>query len=150
MFTYTTLFLGSVILALVAIFVFKVFADTRKAISKSKERIELIDRPPTHQYEGAARVAGAGTQFPPDNAGGGMSWREAKLTPAAPDQRAIVESHGSGAAFPDHPTFQSNGPKKAKGCSLYDVGNVETAVVNDSDGSSYEVTHHGPFDPLED
>ena len=95
-------------------------------------------------------MAGAGNTFPPDNAGGNMSWGSAKLTPAIPDQRSVVESHGSGVAFPEHPTIQSQSPQKAKGCSLYDVGTTETAFVNDSGDSSYKVRHHGPFDNLDE
>ena len=150
MFTYTTLFLGSFIVALVAIFVFKVVLDTRKAVSKSKKRVELIDRPPTHQYEGAARVAGSGAQFPPDDAGQGMSWRSAKMTPAAADEHSVFQSHGSDAPFPDHAPVQVKRPQKAKSCSLYDVGTTETAAVNDSGDLSYDVTSHGPFDSLKD
>jgi hypothetical protein len=80
MFTYTTLFLVSFIVAVVGIFVLKVIVDTRKAVNKSKERVELIERPPTHQYEGAERAAASGIQFPPEDAGQGMSWSAAKST----------------------------------------------------------------------
>jgi len=150
MFTYTTLFLGSFVLAVVALFVFKVVTDTHKAKLKSKKRIEPFKRQPTHQFEAVPRMASAGTQFPPDDAGGNMSWGSAKLTPAMPDQRAIVETHGSGVAFPEHPAAQSQSVQKAKGCSLYDVGGTEAAVVNDSGDSSYKVSHHGPFDNLDE
>ena len=150
MFTYTTLFLGSFIVALVAIFVFKVVGDTRKAISKSNERIDLVERTPTHQYEGAARMAGAGAQFPPDDAGQGMSWRSAKLTPAAADEHSVFQSHGSDAPFPDHAPVEVKRVQKAKSCSLYDIGTVDPVAVNDSGDSSYNVTPHGPFDSLKD
>ena len=150
MFTYTTLFLGSFIVALVAIFVFKVVGDTRKAISKSNERIDLVERTPTHQYEGAARMAGAGAQFPPDDAGQGMSWRSAKLTPAAADEHSVFQSHGSDAPFPAHAPVQAERPQKSKSCSLYDIGTVDPVIVSDSGDSAYEVTSHGPFDNLED
>ena len=150
MFTYTTLFLGSFIVALVALFVLKVVVDTRKASRKAKERVDLVKRAPTHQYEGAARAASAGVQFPPDDAGQGMAWRSAKTTPAMADEHSVFQSHGSGVSTPDQPMVQDRSTRKARGCSLYDAGPVETNVVNEPAGKSYKVTHHGPFDNLDD
>lgn len=164
MFTYTTLFLGSFILAVVAIFVFKVVSDTRKAAEKSRERVDLVERAPTHQYEGVARVAGAGagpsptpsvstgvvSDYAENLSDNSMSWDSAKLTPAMADERAVVESHGSGTHFPEHPKPQAAGPQKSGGCSLYEITEAEPAVVNETGGRSYKVTHHGPFDSLED
>lgn len=150
MFTYTTLFLGSLIVVVVALFVFKVVVDTRKAISKSKARVDRVKRAPTHQYEGAARAAGAGNQFPPDDAGRGMSWSSAKSTLAMADEHSVFQSHGSGVSISDQPMVRDKRPRKTEGCSLYDAGPVETSVVNEPTGKSYKVTHHGPYDSLDD
>lgn len=150
MFTYTTLFLGSLIVVVVALFVFKVVVDTRKASRKAKKRVELVERAPTHQYEGAARAAGAGDQFPPDDADRGMSWSSAKSTLAMADEHSVFQSHGSGVSVSDQPMVKDKSPRKTKGCSLYDVGPVETNVVNAPTGKSYKVTHHGPYDNLDD
>lgn len=150
MFTYTTLFLGSFIVAVIALFIFKVVVDTRKAISKSKKRVNAIERAPTHQYEGAPRMAGAGVQFPSDDAGRGMSWQAAKSTPAMADEHSVFQTHGSRFSVDDQPMVQDRNPRKAKSCSLYDAGTVEPSVVNEPTGRAYKVTHHGPFDSLED
>lgn len=154
MFTYTTLFLGSLIVAVVALFVLKVIVDTRKAVAQSKKRVEMIKRAPTHQYEGAARAAASAVQFPPADAGKGMSWREAKSTLAVADEYSVFQAHDSEVSTPDQPMVQDRGPGKAKGCSLFFDAEateaVDLNVVNEPTRKPYKATHHGPFDNLDD
>jgi hypothetical protein len=154
MFTYTTLFLVSFIVAVVGIFVLKVIVDTRKAVNKSKERVELIERPPTHQYEGAERAAASGIQFPPEDAGQGMSWSAAKSTLAVADEHSVFQANDSGASTPDQPMVQDRSSGKTKGCSLFfdteATEAVEPDVAKEPTGKPYKAAHHGPFDSLDD
>jgi len=109
------MFLVSIVLALVAVFIYKVVSDTRKSSAKFNERVSV-------------------------RTGSSDLWNSARLHPAAPNEHSVWESHGNGSRTPDH----LRGPGAKAGHfslgSRQGVTPTEPTILRDHAGPSYKVT----------
>lgn len=94
MFTYTSFFLVSLVLAVVVVFIYKVVSDTRRSMSESKRRADSKNRAPSYHSEYATRTALPGSKAVPD------IWSSTSLRPAVPNEHSVHRSHGNGNRYP--------------------------------------------------
>lgn len=94
MFTYTSFFLVSIVLAVVVVFIYKVVSDTRRSMSESKRRADIKNRAPSYHSEYATRTA-----LPTPKAAADI-WSSASFRPAMPNEHSVHKSHGNGNRYP--------------------------------------------------
>ena len=115
MLTYATILVASLILAVVALFLYKFISDSSRSVYSSKDRIAIIDRHPEAKEDKAKHSAVTNALSSSDKRGGVTPWNRAKSTPAMPVGNSgrskvsgQVTPHAAGVADSSH-------------CSLYDV-----------------------------
>jgi hypothetical protein len=116
MLTYATILIASLILAVVALFLFKVISDSSRSVYSSKDRIAIIDRHPDEKKGKARHSAVTNALGSIDERDGVTQWNMAKSTPAMAGNQIPGQLAQNGAGVAD-----------ASHCSLYDVSAAEPA-----------------------
>jgi len=116
MLTYATILIASLILAVVALFLYNVISDSSRSVYSSKDRIAIIDRHPVEQKGKASHSAVTNTLNSVDRSGGVTRRNTANTVPAMP-----VDSSERGKQVPGQPAHRGAGVAHASHCSLYDV-----------------------------
>lgn len=117
MLTYATILIASLVLAVVALFLYKVISDSSRSVYSSKDRIAIIDRHPEEKKGKAKHGAVTNTLSSIDNRSGVKQWNKAKGTPAMPAGNLGGGWNGSG---PGQLAHHGAGVAGTSHCSLYD------------------------------
>ena len=120
MLTYATILIASLILAVVALFLYKVISDPSRSVYSSKDRIAIIDRHPDEKKGKARHSAVTTASSSIDRRDGVTKWDMAKGTPAMP-----AGNSGRGNQMPGQTAPHGAGVADASHCSLYDVSAAE-------------------------
>jgi len=122
MLTYTTFFIASLIVAVVALFIYRAVRDTSRSVYSSKERIAIISHPPGNQGKNTASKPVAASKPFPDRHSSLAQSNMVEAYPAMPSEKINWGWQGSenqlGERHSHHKAASSH-------CSLYDVGNEE-------------------------
>jgi len=120
MLTYATIFIASLILAVVALFLYKVISDSSRSVYSSKDRIAIISRDPDENKGKARHSAVTNALDSIEGRDGAMQWSMAKGTPAMSAGSSGRSNQTSGQL-----AHHAAGVADASHCSLYDVGTAE-------------------------
>ncbi|MDH4018764.1 MAG: hypothetical protein OEU84_04115 [Xanthomonadales bacterium] len=115
MLTYATILIVSLIVAVVALFLYKVISDSSRSVYSSKDRIAIIDRHPQDK-KAEARHSAVSNAMDSIDRKGGAAWNMTKSTPAM-----AVGSSPRDELAPGQFAHQGAGVAESSHCSLYDV-----------------------------
>jgi hypothetical protein len=113
MLTYATIFIASVIVASIAIFLYKVISNSSRSVYSSKEHLAILDVKPNYQKD---KVTAGGLPDFPYGGNHATPRHMAKTHPALPTEQVDWGWKGSGKQ-----THQQPGHAKGSHCSLYDL-----------------------------
>ena len=120
MFTYTTFFIGSLIVAVIALVVYKVVMSTSKSILSSKGPVSLISST-TNPRPGESPFAVAGTLGSPGQGSHATPQNIAKTHPAMPPENTDWGWQTKGNQVREQKARQATAVADSSHCSLYDV-----------------------------
>jgi hypothetical protein len=122
MLTYITVFLATLIVAAVALFLYRAISDTSRSVYSSKERIAIISTP-AHKENTATRSAIGGSQ---DQKGRIAPQGPNQPCPAGPPDQIDLGWDGDGTQ-PREPVLRpAAGAVTTSHCSLYDVSAADS------------------------
>ena len=120
MLTYATIFIASIIVAVLALVLYRVVAHSSKSVLSSKEPISLVSSTPGHQKgQSRGNVTGIPASLSPT--GRTVPANFARPTPAMPSGNADWGWQGNDNRVREQHTPHSAGAAGSKHCSLYDV-----------------------------
>lgn len=122
MLTYITVFLASLIVAAVALFLYRAISDTSRSVYSSKERIAIISTP-AHQKNTATRNTIGGSQ---NQKGRVASQSPTQPCPAEPPDQINLGWDGDGTQPREPGLRRAAGAVKTSHCSLYDVSTADS------------------------
>lgn len=125
MLTYTTFFIASLIVAVVALFIYKAVRDTSRSVYSSKERIAIISHPPGNQGKNTASKTVAASKPFPDRHSSLAQTNMVAAYPAMPSERVDWGWEGNGNQLGEHHSHQT---AASSHCSLYDVGTEDSTA----------------------
>ena len=153
MFTYTTIFIGSLIVAVIALVVYRVVMDTSKSILSSKGPVSLISST-TNPRSGESPFAVAGTPGSPGQGSHATPQNIAKTHPAMPPENTDWGWQTKGNQVREQQAHHATGAADTKHCSLYDVDPAAPTDLGDAwphreekleaGGKAYKVTRKVP------
>ena len=129
MLTYATIFIASIILALIALMVYRVVMDSGKSVLNSKEPIIIISSTPNPR-KGNAPFTTTGTPALSGEKSHVTPGRIAATHPAMPSEKIDWGWQTDGNHVREHHPHHGAGGGNTGHCSLYDVN--PTATSNQS------------------
>ena len=149
MFTYTTLFIGSLIVAVIALVVYRVVMSTSRSILSSKGPVSIISHT-TNRRPGESPFAVAGTLASPNQGSHATPQNIAKTHPALPTEKVDWGWQTKGNQVRVQKARQATAAANTSHCSLYDVDPTTPTDLSDAwphredklepGGNSYKVT----------
>ena len=117
MLTYATIFIASVILASIAIFLYKVISNSSRSVYSSKEHLAIFDVKPNYQKD---KMTAGGIPDYPYGENHATPRHMAKTHPALPTEQVDWGWKGSGKQAHQQPGH-AKGSASSSHCSLYDL-----------------------------
>ena len=152
MFTYTTIFIGSLIVAVIALVVYRVVMGTSRSILSSKGPVALTSST-TNPRSGESPFAVAGTAASPGQGSHATPRNIAKTHPAMPPEDTDWGWQTKGNQVREQQAHYATGTADTKHCSLYDVDPTAPDLGDawphreekvEAGGKAYKVTRKVP------
>lgn len=128
MLSYATIFIVSLIVAVIAIFLYKVISDSSRSVYSSKDRIAIINRNPANQKHKVKHNAVSDALSSLDRRGHVTQRDLARTVPAMPVDSTNSTWKGSGNQVHEQNSDYGIGAAGASHCSLYDVRTSQPEV----------------------
>jgi hypothetical protein len=125
MLTYATIFIASIIVASIAIFLYKVVSSSSRSVYSSREHLAIYDVKPNYQKD---KVTAGGIPDYPYGDNHASPRHMAKTHPALPTETVEWGWKGSGKQ-PHQQAGHARGSANSSHCSLYDL-KPESSRVN--------------------
>jgi hypothetical protein len=121
MFTYTSLFVASLVVAAVIYFLFRVVSDSSRSVYSSKEPLAIIDSTKVNAKDTTVTKGLASKPTPFGQGGHASPQHVARTNPAVPTDNINWGWEGSGVQLRESQSRPLQGAGESGHCSLYDA-----------------------------